>query len=80
MMIQDRVSGIIFGILFLYIALIVSQPILEAYFGLFVSVDFLTYQDMILLVGIIFAGMLMGLIPAIKAYRQSLSDGMTVRL
>ena len=73
-------TGIIFGILFLYIALIISQPILESYFGLFVSVDFLTYQDMILLVGIIFAGMLMGLIPAIKAYRQSLSDGMTVRL
>ena len=69
-----------FGILFLYIALIISQPILEAYFGLFISVDSLSYQDMILLVGIVFAGMLMGLIPAIKAYRQSLADGMTVRL
>ena len=71
-------TGIIFCIIFLYIALIVSQPILETYFGLFVSVDFLSFQDMILLVGIIFAGMLMGLIPAIKAYRQSLADGMTV--
>ena len=73
-------TGIIFGIIFLYIALIVSQPILETYFGLFVSVDFLSFQDMILLVGIVFAGMLMGLIPAIKAYRQSLADGMTVRI
>jgi putative ABC transport system permease protein len=73
-------NGIIFGIIFLYIALILSQPILETYFGLFVSVDFLSFQDMILLVGIIFAGMLMGLIPAIKAYRQSLADGMTVRI
>ena len=73
-------AGIIFGIIFLYIALILSQPILETYFGLFVSVDFLSLQDMILLVGIVFAGMLMGLIPAIKAYRQSLADGMTVRI
>ena len=73
-------TGVIFGIIFLYIALIVSQPILETYFGLFVPVDFLSFQDMILLVGIVFAGMLMGLIPAIKAYRQSLADGMTVRI
>ena len=73
-------TGIMFGIIFLYIALIVSQPILETYFGLFVSVDFLSLHDMILLVGIVFAGMLMGLIPAIKAYRQSLADGMTVRI
>ena len=74
------VTGIIFGLLILYITLFVSQPILEAYFGLFISVDSLSYKDLILLVGIVFAGMLMGLIPAIKAYRQSLADGMTVRL
>ena len=73
-------TGVIFGIIFLYIALVVSQPILETYFGLFVPVEFLSFQDMILLVGIVFAGMLMGLIPAIKAYRQSLADGMTVRI
>ena len=74
------VTGIIFGMLFLYIALFVSQPILEAHFGLFISTDSLSYQDIILLIGIVFAAMLMGLIPAIKAYRQSLADGMSVRL
>ena len=74
------VSGIIFGLIFLYIALFVAQPILEAYFGLFISADSLSYHDLILLIGIVFAGMLMGLIPAIKAFRQSLEDGMTVRI
>ncbi len=74
------VTGIIFGLLFLYIAVFVSQPLLEAYFGLFIPVDSISYKDMILLVGIVFAGMLMGVIPAIKAYRQSLADGMTIRL
>ncbi len=73
-------TGIIFGLLILYITLFVSQPILEAYFGLFIYVDSLSYKDLILLASIVFAGMLMGLIPAIKAYRQSLADGMTVRL
>ena len=73
-------TGIIFGLLLLYVLLFVSKPILEAYFGLFISADSLNYRDMILIVGIVFAGMLMGLIPAIKAYRQSLADGMTVRL
>ena len=74
------VTGIIFGLLFLYIALFVSQPLLEAYLGLFIPVDSISYKDMILLVGIVFAGMLMGVIPAIKAYCQSLADGMTIRL
>ena len=74
------VTGIIFGLLFLYIGLFVSKPVLEAYFGLFISPDSLSYEDMILLLGIVFAGMMMGLIPAIKAYRQSLEDGMTIRL
>ena len=73
-------TGIIFGLLILYITLFVSQPILEAYFGLFIYVDSLSYKDLILLASIVFAGMLMGLIPAIKAYRQSLADGMTIRL
>jgi len=74
------VTGIIFGLLFLYTTLFVAQPLLESYFGLFIPVDTISYKDMILLVGIVFAGMLMGVIPAIKAYRQSLADGMTIRL
>ena len=74
------VTGIIFGLLFLYTTLFVAQPLLESYFGLFIPVDSISFKDLILLVGIVFAGILMGLIPAIKAYRQSLADGMTVRL
>ena len=36
-------TGIIFGLLLLYVLLFVSQPILEAYFGLFISADSLNY-------------------------------------
>ena len=73
-------AGILFGLLFLYITLFVSQPLLEAYFGLFIPINSPRFQDLIILIVIILTGMLMGLIPAFRAYRQSLSDGMTTRL
>ncbi len=72
--------GILFGLLFLYITLFVSQPLLEAYFGLFIPIQPPSVKDLIILGVIILNGMLMGLIPALRAYRQSLSDGMTIRL
>ena len=72
--------GILFGLLSLYITLFVSQPLLEAYFGLFIPIQSSSVKDLIILGVIILNGMLMGLILALRAYRQSLSDGMTIRL
>ena len=72
--------GILFGLLFLYIILFASQPLLEAHFGLFIPIHPLSFKDLIILGVIILNGMLMGLIPAFRAYRQSLADGMTIRL
>ena len=73
-------TGILFGLFFLYITLFVSQPLLEAYFGLFIPINSISFKELILLGGILLTGMLMGVIPAFKAYRQSLVDGMTIRL
>ena len=73
-------TGILFGLLFLYIILFASQPLLEAYFGLFIPIKPPSVKDLIILGVIILNGMLMGLIRALRAYRQSLSDGMTIRL
>ena len=73
-------AGILFGLLLLYITLFVSQPLLEAYFGLFIPINPPSFKDLIILGVIILTGMLMGLIPALRAYRQSLADGMTIRL
>jgi putative ABC transport system permease protein len=73
-------AGILFGLLLLYITLFVSQPLLEAYFGLFIPIHPPSFKDLIILGVIILTGMLMGLIPALRAYRQSLADGMTIRL
>ena len=73
-------AGIIFGLFILYLALFVSQPILEAYFGLFIPINLPSNRDIIILGGILLTAMLMGIIPALKAYHQSLADGMTIRL
>ena len=73
-------AGIIFGLFILYLALFVSQPILEAYFGLFIPINLPTNRDIIILGGILLTAMLMGIIPALRAYYQSLADGMTIRL
>ena len=73
-------AGIIFGLFILYLALFVSQPILEAYFGLFIPINLPTNRDIIILGGILLTAMLMGIIPALRAYHQSLADGMTIRL
>ena len=73
-------AGIIFGLFILYLALFVSQPILEAYFGLFIPINLPSNRDIIILGGILLTAMLMGIIPALRAYRQSLVDGMTIRL
>ena len=42
-------AGIIFGLFILYLALFVSQPILEAYFGLFIPINFPSNRDIIIL-------------------------------
>ena len=73
-------AGIIIGMFFLYLGLFVSRPILEAYFGLFIPINPPSYKEIIILAGIVLTGMLMGIIPALRAYRQSLADGMTLRL
>ena len=73
-------AGIIFGLFILYLALFVSQPILEAYFGLFIPINPPSYRDIIILGVILLTAMMMGIIPALKAYHQSLADGMTIRL
>ena len=73
-------TGIIFGMFFLYLTLFVSSPLLESYFGLFLPINPPNFKDLTILGGIILTGMFMGIIPAFKAYRQSLADGMTIRL
>lgn len=74
------ILGILFGIISLYIALLVAQPLLEQKLGLTVGLFAFTDMDVIYTVVVFVGAVLMGFLPAWGAYKRSLSDGLVVRL
>jgi putative ABC transport system permease protein len=71
--------GVLLGTALLYGALFAAQPYIDRAYGLHIAVDLPTREQALALAGIVAAGFLAGLFPAIRAYRLSLADGMTVR-
>jgi putative ABC transport system permease protein len=72
-------AGVILGVVLLYVALGIMQPYVDRTYGLHLSIDPPTVRELWTLAAIVLAGFLAGLIPALRAYRLSLADGMTVR-
>jgi putative ABC transport system permease protein len=73
-------AGVALGVTLVYMLSFVSQPFIERHFGLFMPIQALTVTGYLYLLAVLVAGALIGFIPAIKAYRNSLADGLTVRL
>jgi putative ABC transport system permease protein len=73
------VAGIALGVVLLYAALLVLQPYVDSAYGLHLSIEPPKASELATLAGIAVAGCLAGLLPALRAYRLSLADGMTVR-
>jgi putative ABC transport system permease protein len=73
------ISGCVAGVGLLYGLLIFVRPWLESNFSVYMEVSPLSMTEWKFLMGIIFAGLLAGFIPAIKAYRNSLQDGLTIK-
>ena len=71
--------GALLGLVFLYIGLIVAQPILDSAFGLWLPIDAPTLREVWVLLGVVFAGAIVSIVPAIRAYRMSVADGMIVK-
>ena len=57
-----------------------AQPVIQNHFGLFIPIKMLSTFDAILLAGVIVTSLLAGCFPAMKAYRKSLADGLTIKL
>lgn len=72
--------GIIIGLLGLYLSLSLLQPIIQQYYGIAIELTLPSLYELKLLTLILCSGFIIGVIPAIQAYRHSLSDGMTIRL
>lgn len=72
--------GIIVGLIGLYLSLGILQPIIQQYYGIAIELTLPTLYELKLLGLVLCSGFIIGVIPAIQAYRHSLSDGMTIRL
>ncbi len=72
--------GVLTGLFLLYLLLIVGQPIINTQFGIFLEISGLSHYEWMLLGAVITAGFFVGSIPAYRAYRLSLADGLSVRI
>lgn len=72
-------AGVVAGCLALYSALWLLRPFIDRQFGLYLAIDPPTEWEWSVLGFIIVAGLAAGSLPAIRAYRLSLADGMIVR-
>jgi putative ABC transport system permease protein len=68
------------GVAALYLAQLIARPIIQTQLGLFLPIHPPSSHELFLLAAAIGTGLLVGLIPAYRAYRYSLADGMTIRL
>ena len=72
--------GALIGVVFLFIGLAIARPYIDAEFGLYLPIEFLTTREVWVLGAVIVAGALTSVFPAWRAYRLSLADGMTVKV
>lgn len=71
--------GAILGLGLLYVGLSVMQPVIDSAYGLWLPIEAPSLREGLVLVGVVGAGALVSLVPALRAYRLSLADGMMVR-
>ena len=72
--------GTLIGTALLYLCLFMVRPYLESNFSLYLPNQFLSSTELIYLGSILLGGITAGFIPAIKAYRNSLQDGLTIQV
>lgn len=73
-------AGVLLGLLLLYLGIAGAQSHVQANYGLYLPLDLPTAYEWMLLGAILSAALLMGCVPAWRAYRQSLADGLSIRL
>ena len=73
-------AGLLLGLLLLYLSIAGAQGYVQANYGLYLPLNLPTRYEWTLLGAILSAALLMGCVPAWRAYRQSLADGLSIRL
>ena len=73
-------AGAILGLALVYVLLSAGQPVVEAQAGLFIPIRPPGSVEWLFLGAVVTAGFLIGFVPALKAYRTALHDGLAVRV
>jgi putative ABC transport system permease protein len=71
--------GALIGLGVLYIGLIIAQPLVDQRYGLWLPIAPPTYPDVLAIGGVVLASAIVSVLPALRAYRLSLADGMMVK-
>ena len=72
--------GAILGLALMYFGLYIAQTIIDEKFGLWLPSEAPTLNEFLVLAVVIIASIVVSLLPALRAYRLSLADGMLVRI
>lgn len=72
--------GLLLGVGLLYGILFVVQPILDQQFGIYIPITAPGVNELAYLATISVLSLILGLVPAYRAYRNTLYDGLTIRL
>jgi putative ABC transport system permease protein len=72
-------SGIVAGVMLLYVLLFVLQAPLAQYFGFYLDINMLTSNDLLMLAVIQLCALTIAIIPGLLIYKTSLSDGMSIK-
>ena len=68
------------GVAALYAIQLAAQPLVQTQLGIYLPINPPSTHEFLLIATAIGTGVLVGLLPAYRAYRYSLADGMTIRL
>ncbi|MCC6241194.1 MAG: hypothetical protein IT353_00035 [Gemmatimonadaceae bacterium] len=71
--------GCVLGVAMVYIGLLLGQGPIEERFGLHLAIRPLGSTEWLYIAVVLVAGILIGFVPAVKAYRTSLVDGLSPR-
>ncbi|WP_411993285.1 ABC transporter permease [Agarivorans sp. DSG3-1] len=72
--------GAIFGLASMYLILGAAKPLLLNQFGFYLTLAWPTLEQWYLLLAVVVVGFIAGVLPAWRAYRYSLSDGMSIKI
>ena len=72
--------GVAAGVALLYASLLIGQPVVAREFGLHVPIAMPATADWWIMGAVVVAGFAAGSVPAFRAYRLSLADGLSMRI